>query len=548
LSQYREPSLIDELTTHGFLRSGSESEGCLPRAAAFEFSGNDDLRLRAKEATTLVLHVLQELFLKETNVDVYDSDEQFRRAIAHHPSLTDQDWNLGLYLAQDFGIVFGTNSNSVYQILEFRINERIVTISDIDSFWERETSNYRLAEPAPAPSTPSVQQNEHSPSEEMEPFGECLAKLGEGGQSNVYLVRRPDRVTERQECIKKLNSSPWPNGSTDEARLKEFADAFVRFSRQDEPSELGALKIFKIPVGGDLAPLPGSKESEAINRLENEIAVLQQNRPGLPKLLYSDLAKRQIVTEYFPEKTLERQPLRYKGQAFRALKAFRSLVETAAALHEDGYVHRDIKPANVFIRHDDELVLGDFGIVYIPDQPDRLTMTQERVGPRDYMPPWADLGTRLAEVQPCFDVYMLGKLLWCMISGRQKLPREYHKRSGFDLAEIFPKDPAMHVINRILHHCVVEDTAQCLKGGGELLLMVDSLLGVMERGGQLLSDGVPRPCRVCGQGVYIPQPDQLIGVSLKDPQTRPLGALYAEFFICDSCGHAELFKTKRRMR
>jgi hypothetical protein len=44
------------------------------------------------------------------------------------------------------------------------------------------------------------------------------------------------------------------------------------------------------------------------------------------------------------------------------------------------------------------------------------------------MPQWGDLGERLEHVQPNFDVYMLGKLLWCMVSGRLKLPREYHKK------------------------------------------------------------------------------------------------------------------------
>jgi serine/threonine protein kinase len=38
-------------------------------------------------------------------------------------------------------------------------------------------------------------------------------------------------------------------------------------------------------------------------------------------------------------------------------------VQTVAALHQEGYVRRDIKPANVFIRTNDELVLGDFGIL-----------------------------------------------------------------------------------------------------------------------------------------------------------------------------------------
>ncbi len=170
-----------------------------------------------------------------------------------------------------------------------------------------------------------------------------------------------------------------------------------------------------------------------------------------------------IVTEYFPEGTLEQHSSRFRGNAPAALKAFRSLVQTVAALHKEGYVHRDIKPPNVFVRNDDELVLGDFGIVYVPSAAKRVTLTGERVGPRDYMPQWANLGVRPENVEPCFDVYMLGKLLWSMVDGRIFLPREYHNRPEhpeFDLTKTFSGDPHMFLINRILDKCVVEDASR----------------------------------------------------------------------------------------
>jgi serine/threonine protein kinase len=81
---------------------------------------------------------------------------------------------------------------------------------------------------------------------------------------------------------------------------------------------------------------------------------------------------------------------------------------------------------------DDELVLGDFGIVFLPSVGEPLTETRERVGPRDYMAPWMDRGERVEDVHTCSDVYMLGKLLWCMISGKLKLSRENHRRKEFN--------------------------------------------------------------------------------------------------------------------
>ena len=387
--------------------------------------------------------------------------------------------------------------------------------------------------------------------EQMDKYGDWEViepPLGEGGQSKVYLVRTPTRSAERARCLAEIRSS------LDGDRRAELAMAILSYAREDHTSELAALKVFKIPSEGrSLTPPPGSDEYEAIERLRNEISALRRGGQGLPKLLDSNIEQRWIVTEYFPERTLEHHPSRYRGNAPLALKAFRSLVQTVALLHKDGYVHRDIKPANVFIKSDDELVLGDFGIVYVPNAPDRITQTGEKVGPRDYMPQWANLGVRQERVEPCSDVYMLGKLLWSMVDGRAVLPREYHSRPDkpeFDLTETFPSDPHMHLINRILDKCVVEDSHQCLSSAADLLLMVDTMLTIIGRGGQMLTPGVPRPCHVCGGGFY--QPELLR--SGPRPADREAGQiriwtgdgeafLGVKTFVCGSCGHVEFFRT-----
>ena len=370
-----------------------------------------------------------------------------------------------------------------------------------------------------------------------------IERLGGGGQSNVFLVRRPERSSERERCLDVIRTA------IDGDRRAELANAIWTYARPDVNSELGALKVFKISplkVGAGV-PAPGTREHEAARRLENEISALAEGRHGLPALLDSNLGERWLVTEFFPEGTIEKKPERYKGDAFRALTAFRSLVRTAAALHDEKIVHRDIKPANVFVRRDDDLVLGDFGIVFVPDEAMRLTKPEERVGPRDYLPQWGDLGERLEDVQPNFDVYMLGKLLWCMVSGRKKLPREYQRQREFNLAQTFPGDPSMAMINAILDLCVVENESKCLPTAGELLKVVDHHLAILQRGGQLLSDDVARPCQICGEGTYIADPNYLIGQSLFDTQTRRGGAFYVEYYICDKCGHLEMFRTKKRM-
>jgi serine/threonine protein kinase len=365
------------------------------------------------------------------------------------------------------------------------------------------------------------------------PKWDRIRPLGGGGQSDVFLVRRPDRSVERDQCLARIRTA------LDGDKREELATAIYAYARPDTEAELGALKIFKIPRDE-------SKQNEATKRLENEIRMLSARASGLPELLDSCLEEGWLVTEFFPEGTLEGHPEKYRGDVHSALRAFRSVVEAAALLHREGYVHRDIKPGNVFIRRASDLVLGDLGIVFIPDAPERLTLTDERVGPRDYMPSWGDLGKRLEKVDPRFDVYMLGKLLWCMVSGRQKLPREWYRRQGFNLSEFFPNAPNIEMINSILDKSVVEDESECLDSG-ELPKIVDRYLAILRNGGGLASQDSGRSCQVCGEGVYIADASRIIGQSLYDLQTRNAGALYAEYFVCNNCGHMQLFRTKKRV-
>lgn len=105
-----------------------------------------------------------------------------------------------------------------------------------------------------------------------------------------------------------------------------------------------------------------------------------------------------MVTEYFNNGTLEDHLLEYKGKPALALRAFRSVVSTVSLLPKEGIVHRDIKPANIFVRGNHELVLGDFGLVFVPDRMPRITASHETVGAGDFIPPWGDMGARLEHV------------------------------------------------------------------------------------------------------------------------------------------------------
>jgi hypothetical protein len=146
---------------------------------------------------------------------------------------------------------------------------------------------------------------------------------------------------------------------------------------------------------------------------------------------------------------------------------------------------------------------------------------------------------------------MLGKVLWCMVSGQVKLPRENFHHPRFNVVNLFPNDPHMYAINQILEKCVVTEERDCYGSAIDLWLMAGKISQVMERGAQLLKDGIPRPCRVCGDGEY--KPEQPI-----DGQSHPTASFQlnriinnigqpargfsAEVYCCNNCGHVQFFK------
>ena len=369
--------------------------------------------------------------------------------------------------------------------------------------------------------------------------------LGSGGQSTVYLVRTPARRAARDKSFAVLKTLSGQD-LRDPATAFEFARASADVARKEDASELGALKIFTPRAAG------GPDEvHQALSRMQNEIAVLSKNRPGLLKLLDCNVPENWIVTEYCPRGTLAGHLLRYRGNLKLAFTSFLSLVKTVLALHQDKIVHRDIKPQNIFVGDGDELILGDFGIVFLPNQPERVSVTGESVGPRDFMPPWVLLNDQPGEINPSFDAYMLGKVLWCMVAGRLKLHREDFLHPQLNVVKMWPGNPDMNMVNTILSKCVVPREDDCLPSAQDLYLMVGKFVEMMQYGGHVVRDDVPRRCQVCGVGFYHREnfdrsqpridPNKPVALRFWSVGTTEIGSLTVRPLICDTCGHLQLF-------
>jgi len=258
-----------------------------------------------------------------------------------------------------------------------------------------------------------------------------------------------------------------------------------------------------------------------------------QDYPAALRMLEYDSDRHWMVSKYHAAGSLSKRQGMFKGKVYEALQALRPIVDLVAKLHQQRIVHRDIKLQNILVNSSGELVLGDFGIVFL-DAENRPTEILERVGSRDWMAPWAQTGMRVDDVNPSFDVFPLGKLIWTMISGQPMLPYWYYERPQYDLTRLFPNDPNLHIVNRILNCCVVEHEADCLPDAGALLSMLDEFLSLLGNGGQLLGDGLPRPCRICGVGYYQIAPGRfpLPGGSRHDD---------CDVYACDYCDHIQFF-------
>jgi serine/threonine protein kinase len=373
---------------------------------------------------------------------------------------------------------------------------------------------------------------------ELKTYGgrwQVIDRIGRGGQGIVFRVAdTKDIPTERQLVLqlKEALRATQPDINAVNPASDAFTPLIAAIRAISAPPYAGVAALKELLPFDDAV---AADEATAVRRMRNEIAALSSvNHPALVKILDQNLDQRWFAMEFFANGPISRWPARFRGRALDALKAIRPVVDAVSELHKKTTVHRDIKPDNIFLADDGRLVLGDCGLAFKLEAQDRLTLSFENVGTREYQPPWT-YGMRVEDVKPNFDVFGLSKVMWAMISGKPRFPLEDFDRPPHDLRVMFPNDDGILFVHRILGKCVVRREEDCaISNAGALLTEIDSAIGALSAGAVVPRRRDEMRCRFCGVGSYA-KADEF------DVSGNEKAGLPREYYCCKNCGHLEFF-------
>ena len=121
-----------------------------------------------------------------------------------------------------------------------------------------------------------------------------------------------------------------------------------------------------------------------------------------------------------------------------AAEQVKKICDAMAYAHERGVIHRDLKPANILIDANGQPKVTDFGLAKKTEADSGLTGTGQILGTPAYMPPEQASG-KTDDVGPLADVYSLGAILYCLLTGRPP----FQAASPMDtLLQVLDQEPA----------------------------------------------------------------------------------------------------------
>jgi len=200
----------------------------------------------------------------------------------------------------------------------------------------------------------------------------CVEELGRGGMGTVYLAE--DRELDRLVAVKVLNTPEVTDG------LRE------RMMR----------------------------EAQVIARLEHPGIVPVHDAGTLPdgRIFY---AMKYVRGSRLDEYAAQGASLRDR------LRKFQAVCDAVAFAHAHGVIHRDLKPQNIMIGPYSEVLVMDWGVAKIRDDPRQTAVFNTSdgtvIGTRNYMSPEQARGE--VDIDERADIYSLGAVLKFLLTDQK---------------------------------------------------------------------------------------------------------------------------------
>jgi predicted nucleotide-binding protein len=136
---FEDPTSIDRLVSVRVLNCADTPQSLLPTVLAFHYCGDQGVLEKARNATEMVLHSLQNAFRTDPDDRMYAPVAVDWSGIGVlEPSMRiPRDIRLGLFLAPEFGVLSPWSTNAPHtEVTQFRISENIVTLKDMRKVWD----------------------------------------------------------------------------------------------------------------------------------------------------------------------------------------------------------------------------------------------------------------------------------------------------------------------------------------------------------------------------------------------------------------------------
>jgi len=159
----------------------------------------------------------------------------------------------------------------------------------------------------------------------------------------------------------------------------------------------------------------------------------------------------------------------------------REITRAIRYAHQEGIVHRDLKPANILLTKTGQTRITDFGLAKQIGDQNELTVTGDVVGTPSYMSP-EQINGNSAAVGVQSDVYSLGAILYCLLTGRPPFQAATILETFTQLTQAEPVPPRQLVptvspdLETVCLKCLQKSPAKRYLSTAELLTDLDRFL------------------------------------------------------------------------